>query len=131
MTSPETVTIPLPAPRIAELRESTGEYGEQQDYVSPAEFCGRPDDFDPEWDDDGDLRPLGCGKAIDPGAEVRKVGRMWLHSACAVGVLRKSSPDGAWLLLAEHLARRPRDFKTSETRAIVAAVVRIASRGGA
>lgn len=130
VSATETVTIPLPPPHFTEVRHNNHPEG-GGDYLSPAGRCGNTADHDRQtygWD----YGPqVGCGKPLGEREAIRKLSGHWLHDACAVESLRKAAPDAAWIMLAEHLARRPGDFKVTETRAIVNAVVRIAARGGA
>lgn len=69
----------------------------------------------------------GCGHVTSEGDSITKLFRTWWHHQCAVTYLRTEGADETWLVLARQLADRPGNFKTTQTRAIVEQLIRIAS----
>lgn len=118
---PEQVTLTLPAPLLAENRETYDHMNGYDGGMWPAETCGMdgpPDDR---------LGP-GCGKPISEDEPVRKMRGWWMHADCARDAITAADVDEAWLLIADQVAARPHKFKASEIRTVLNAVTAIASR---
>lgn len=94
------------------LTESKGPHeGREQDTGAPTE-SGQP--------------CPGCDEIPLPGDTVTKLTGAWWHAHCAAARLREGGVDEAWTVLGLSLAARPSKFSTTETRAIVRNLLRIA-----
>lgn len=111
MTNVEPVTITLPAARQAEDHTTYDRMSGFDGGMSPAEECA------------------SCDKPFVEGAPVRQVGAEWLHELCALAAIQGTTPDLAWLILAEQVVARPSAFRASDIKAILRNVAVIARRG--
>ncbi|MEU6244833.1 hypothetical protein [Streptomyces sp. NPDC047024] len=68
----------------------------------------------------------GCGKIPAAGQQITKLSGVWWHGTCGAAYLRRAGADEAWLALAHQLERAPSRFSTSETKAIVRNLLRLA-----
>lgn len=77
---------------------------------------------------DRESRPCpGCGELTSEAEFITKLFRVWWHEKCAQAYLRTEGEEETWLVLGRQLADRPSMFKTTQTRAIVEQLLRIAT----
>ncbi|GAA3853955.1 hypothetical protein GCM10023084_05230 [Streptomyces lacrimifluminis] len=67
----------------------------------------------------------GCGAVPAAGQKITKISGTWWHATCGTAYLRTTSPDQAWLALAQQLERAPSRFNNTETKAIVRNLLRL------
>ena len=99
MNAPEPVTITLPAARQAIYWETQGIEGGDCG-MSPAEECA------------------SCDGPFEDGDPVRQIGTEWLHELCAVAAITGTTPDLAWLILADQVCARPSAFRASDASVV-------------
>lgn len=71
----------------------------------------------------GNSRCGGCQKTIAVGESITNYRGTWWHQACSLSDIQAGSPREAWLALGHDLARYPRAYKVTESRAIIGALL--------
>ncbi|MGI5436191.1 hypothetical protein ACQEV4_01415 [Streptomyces shenzhenensis] len=72
----------------------------------------------------------GCDKIPTAGQKITRIFYAWWHATCGAAYLRSTAADEAWLALGHQLERAPSKFSTTETKAIVRNLLRLAGAAG-